>query len=392
MQRAAAAVPTAPKPAAASNRDAFDRYLSSLHGLPLLSADEEIALAAEIERLVLAHWRALLSYAPARAVALSSIVAAPSAAAPLVALARKHAHAKTIDAVALSRKLRRLDRDSELLMAADAAVREAFADSARARRFLERLAVARAAQLHAKGRFVTANLRLVVTLARRYDRNLMSIADLIQEGNLGLIRAVERFDHRRGFRFSTYAAWWIRHALNRALSNKGRMVRLPVHALDDVGRIRRAIAASQSANGAMPNERELAAATGMAEDKVALLRAHVQATEPISLDKSLGEDRDRTLHDVLAESSTADPDQEIDQERWRSELSGLLRGLTSIEATTLRLRFGLDGDEELTLREIGLKYNLSRERIRQIQRDALAKLREELQRKQRPNDSEHLAA
>ena len=382
----------APKLVEAGGRGAFDRYLAELHDLPLLNAKEEIALATEIERLVVAHWRVLLSYAPARGVALSAVVATPGASAPLAALARRHARSKGIEPAQLARSLRRLDRDCEALMAADAAVQEALAEASTAGRYLERLARARDAQLQAKGRFIQANLRLVIALTRRYDRSLMPLSDLIQEGNLGLIRAVERFDYRRGFRFSTYAAWWIRHALNRALSNKSRMVRLPVHAFDDVARIKRAIAASQNATGEVPSECDLAAETGMSVDKLALLRAHAQAVEPISLDKTFGDDGDRSLHDVLCTNDASDVEQEIDLERWRAELNELLRGLSSIEAATLRLRFGLDGAEELTLREIGEKYNLSRERMRQIQEAALVKLRDTMRRKQRPHDDEILAA
>jgi RNA polymerase primary sigma factor len=219
----------------------------------------------------------------------------------------------------------------------------------------------------------------------------MPMSDLIQEGNLGLMRAVERFDYRRGFRFSTYAAWWIRHALNRGLSNKARLVRLPAHAVDDVFRIKQAISASQDGTGPVLNEQDLAVATGMSEEKVSLLRAYAGSPEPVSLDKAFGDDRERTLHDVLPANDATDPDQAIDLEHWRAGLSELLKGLSPIEAATLRLRFGLDGAEEISLREIGVMYNLSRERIRQIQVEALEKLREALQRRRRRHDA-NLAA
>jgi RNA polymerase primary sigma factor len=273
-------------------------------------------------------------------------------------------------------------------MAADAAVQQALAESAGAQRCLVRVARARQDQLAAKRRFVAANLRLVIALARRYDGGLMPMADLIQEGNLGLMRAVERFDHRRGFRFSTYAAWWIRHALNRALSNQGRMVRVPVHALDDIARVKRAVALSEQAKGVEPSEHELAAETGLSAEKLAVLRVHARTAIPVSLDKSIGDDRDQTMHDLLAPKEASDPDQSIDLGRWRADLNELLSGLSSIEATTLRLRFGLDGGDELTLQEIGAKYNLSRERIRQIQHEALGKLRDALRRKQRAHDDD----
>jgi RNA polymerase primary sigma factor len=366
--------------------------MHEVQGLSLLSAKEEIALARDIERLVLAHWGTLLSYAPAREVVASAIRNAPGVTEPLAAQARLIARSKTIDAAAVAKKLRALDKDSEALMAADAAVQETLAETGRAQPYLARVARARAAQSQAKGRFVASNLRLVIALARRYDGNMMPLADLIQEGNLGLIRAVERFDHRRGFRFSTYAAWWIRHALNRGLSNKSRIVRVPVHTLDDVTRMKQAIAASQRSTGVTPSMQTLSAETGMSEEKLAQLSTQDLTSHPLSLDKSLGEDRDQTLHDVLPAGDAADFDHAIDLSHWREKLDELLSGLSSIEATTLRLRFGFDGTDEHTLSDIGGRYNLSRERIRQIQEVALGKLRDAVRRRRRPHDDTSLAA
>lgn len=371
----------------AEHRSTFDRYIGELQGLPLLDAREERTLARDIERLVIAHWATLLAYAPARAVVLSAVQDAPEVRAALAPLAKVRLRAKASDLTRIARRLRRLDRDCEALATADLAVQQAFAQTAGAGRYLERVARARDAQLGAKARFVTANLRLVIVLARRYDTSLMPLADLIQEGNLGLMRAVERFDYRRGFRFSTYAAWWIRHALNRGLSNKARIVRLPAHAVDDVARIRRAIAASQDGAGLVLSEQDLAVATGMSAEKLSVLRPYAGSSEPVSLDKSVGDDGERTLHDMLPANDASDPDRDIDLAHWRGELSELMKGLSSIEATTLRLRFGLDGAEEISLREIGEKYNLSRERIRQIQMEALGKLRDAVQRKQRGHDA-----
>jgi len=382
-----------PKRTPAGGQDSFDRYMHEVQGLALLSAKEEIALASDIERLVLAHWRTLLSYAPARDVVAAAIRSTPDLTEPLAGQAKLIARSEAGDAAGVAKRLRPLDKDSETLMAADAAVQEAFAETGRAQPYLARVARARAAQLEAKGRFVASNLRLVIALARRYDGNMMPMADLIQEGNLGLIRAVERFDHRRGFRFSTYASWWIRHALNRGLSNKGRMVRVPVHTLHDVARMKRAIAAGQGATGATPSMQTLSAETGMSEEKLALLRTQERATGyPLSLDKSLGDDREQTLHDVLPADNAADLDQAIDLSHWREELDDLLSGLSSIEATTLRLRFGFDGTDEHTLSDIGGRYNLSRERIRQIQEVALGKLRDAVRRRRRPHDNGSLAA
>jgi RNA polymerase primary sigma factor len=374
-------------------QDSFDRYKHEVQRLSLLSAKDEVALARDIERLVLAHWCTLLSYPPARDVVAAAIRNMHDVPEPLAGQAQRIARSKAVDAAAIAKRLRPLDKDSAALMAADAAVQEAFGETPRAQPYLARVARARAAQLEAKGRFVASNLRLVIALARRYDGNMMSMADLIQEGNLGLIRAVERFDHRRGFRFSTYASWWIRHALNRGLSDKGRMVRVPVHTLDDVARMKRAIAASEGATGGMPSMQTLSAETGMSEEKLTLLRTQDRAGGyPLSLDKSLGDDREQTLHDVLPANDAADLDHAIDLSHWREELDELLSGLSSIEATTLRLRFGFDGNDEHTLSDIGDRYNLSRERIRQIQEVALGKLRDAVRRRRRPHDRGSLAA
>jgi RNA polymerase primary sigma factor len=170
------------------------------------------------------------------------------------------------------------------------------------------------------------------------------------------------------------------------------MVRVPVHTLDDVARMKRAIAATQGATGEPPSSEKLAIDTGMSEEKLTLLRVQARAGEPVSLDKSLGDDREQTLHDIIPAENGADLDHAIDMTQWREELTELLSGLSSIEATTLRLRFGLDGAEERTLRDIGGKYNLSRERIRQIQEEALGKLRTAVRRRQCPHDEGSRAA
>ena len=229
-------------------------------------------------------------------------------------------------------------------------------------------------------------------MVRRFDRGLLPLADLIQEGNLGLMRAVEGFDYRRGYRFSTYAAWWIRHGVNRALSDKARLVRVPVHALDDLSRVARASRAGLTRTGAAPSVAELASETGMSEAKVALLRAQGLTRQPVSLDASLGAEREQTLHDVLGQVESPDPDQALDLTHWQHLLEKLLRELTPIEEAIVRFRFGLDGGEELKLREIGAKYNLSRERIRQLQEDALRKLRAGVRRRLRVGDESAVAA
>ncbi len=369
----------------------LDRYMTELQAYALLDKRQERALAQEIEALVVEHWRALVSYGPALDVIERAVHAATEThtrvLAPLRASSKASSRAPAAAACsAAAKRLHRLDKDAEALKAADGAVREAFAEDGRAQRYLARVAIARGAQLRAKSRFVAANLRLVIALARRYNHGLMPLDDLVQEGNLGLMRAVERFDHRRGFRFSTYAAWWIRHGLNRALSDKARLVRVPVHALDDYAKVGRAIDAAEMRAGKPPSNEEICAATGLTPDKLLILRSHVRLAEPMSLDRELRHDSDQTMHDILPGPEQPDADRAIDFGTQRAQLERLMTGLSSIEATTLRLRFGLGGSDELTLREIGLKYNLSRERIRQIEGDALRKLRRAMSAEQPGND------
>jgi RNA polymerase primary sigma factor len=391
-------------PALASD-GALAQYFGALADLPLLDAAQEISLAREIEALELAHWCALLSARPALAVIASAIAphlhgratkleALPGRAAePSV----RHARARTSKPSPptlrpVARQVRRLDRTRAGLRAADAAVHAAFSGNERARAYLARVGSAARAEQREKNRFINANLRLVIAMAQRYRRSPLALEDLIQEGNLGLMRAVERFDHRRGLRFSTYATWWIRHGLNRAVSDKARLVRIPVHALDGVSRVARAVDSIQTKSGAAPSVDEVAAQTGMPIAKLAQLRLNARLDHPMSLDHAPGRDDGPTLYDRLASAETADADAQLDLARWREEIPRLLNVLRPIEAAIIRFRFGLDGDEELTLKQIGEKYNLSRERIRQLQVDALSKLRSAITGELGPTRSAQSAA
>ena len=275
---------------------------------------------------------------------------------------------------ALSTGLRELDIERTALREIDAYVRSVWQDQARAQAFLSRIDAARSAQRQAKSRFVASNLRLVVRLSRAYDSGMLDKADLIQEGNIGLMRAVERFDHRRGLRFSTYAAWWIRHHLNRAVADKGRLVRVPVHAADTHRRVKQAQRKHLTLHGVAPSVADLANATGLPDETIeqALQTANAM---PKSLDRPLRSDSERTLHDVLGDPEQVNAESDIIQTDRARELTDSLHVLTSFEAAVLRFRYGLGGDEALTLREVGEKYNLSRERIRQVQEAALTKLR-----------------
>jgi RNA polymerase primary sigma factor len=237
----------------------------------------------------------------------------------------------------------------------------------------------RAARL--RNEFVHANLRLVVTMARRYDRGGMPLADLIQEGNLGLMHAVSRFDYRRGLRFSTYACWWIRHAIGRALADKSRAVRIPVHMLEAQQQLAKVQAQLIGELGREPTPSELAKAAQVPLAKLNQMHRYLMG-QPMSLDRPLYDDDDRAFGDMLADPITEDvsPVEDLTTRTLTARVEQLLADLTPIEADVLRQRFGLSDDEERTFREIGDQYDLSRERIRQIQNAALGKLRRALER------------
>jgi RNA polymerase primary sigma factor len=233
----------------------------------------------------------------------------------------------------------------------------------------------------AKADFVKANLRLVVSIARRFNYGRMPLADLIQEGNVGLIKAVERFDYRRGFRFSTYAAWWIRHAISRGLADKGRVVRLPIHTLAEHHATMRARRKLTRELGRPPTSAELAAATGLRAEKIEKMDSAL-LEDAISLDREVSDGDNRSFIDLLQdEDAPMSISERLISEAMLSEVQEQLGSLSPMETDILRLRFGLDSDQELTLKEIGEKYGLSRERIRQIQEGALGRMRRALARK-----------
>ena len=245
-------------------------------------------------------------------------------------------------------------------------------------RLLERVAAVENAHermSNEKNRFIEHNLKLVVAIAKDYRNLGLSFPDLIQEGNLGLIRAVEKFDHRRGFKFSTYAVWWIRQALVRAIQNHSRTIRLPSHVHDRLQRSQRVRAELTGKLGREPNAIELAPELGT--DTGALEALDLLSREAISLESSVA-GTEKRLEDFVADPTSSAPDHGLDGERMRSGVGYLIGALTAREQLILRLRYGLGGEEEHTLEQIGQTLGLSRERVRQLEARALKKLRETL--------------
>ncbi len=390
--------------APAPGKDLLASYMEQLSHIPLFTPEQELKNARHLETLELYTWRLVLNAPRAThhlyAESMELEVPVKTKLEKLVLSYRRAAmrsRKKNLPATgarqklveSLAKALRFADYDKELLERVVRRVRREVwsrrvLDGSPSFRLthaeLTEIEQARATALRARNNFVRANLRLVVSVARNFHHHRIPFIDLIQEGNVGLMKAVHRFDHTRGFRFSTYAHWWIRQSIERAIINKGSQVRLPVHVIDSRRQIGRANAKLTQRLGRAPTPAELSKQLRMPQNKVEQILNGIQQ-DPVSLDEPVSGDDPRKYLDLVRDDSNPALDEALIRENTHERVRELLHLLNPIEKDIIRRRFGLGDDSDQTLDEIGKIYNLSRERVRQIQAQGLLKMRRMCERR-----------
>jgi RNA polymerase primary sigma factor len=282
----------------------------------------------------------------------------------------KHIRAKRKHSAALARLRDDVEKTQKRLQTLEVTVHLTIADVKEINR---EVAVGEAKARRAKKEMVEANLRLVISIAKKYTNRGLQFLDLIQEGNIGLMKAVDKFEYRRGYKFSTYATWWIRQAITRSIADQARTIRIPVHMIETINKLNRISRQMLQEMGREPTPEELAVRMEMPEDKVR--RVLKIAKEPISMETPIGDDEDSHLGDFIEDTSVDSPIDSATMESLRETTHSVLAGLTPREAKVLRMRFGIDMNTDHTLEEVGKQFDVTRERIRQIEAKALRKLR-----------------